>query len=44
VVSWQPVQGSSLHFDLDGISSGHYVLRHVDGAGTHTNIGKLVVR
>jgi len=44
VVSWQPLQGPSLQFDLNGVAPGHYQLRFVDGAGIHSKIGKLVVR
>lgn len=44
VVSWQPLQGPSMQYDLVGVASGHYQLRFVDGTGSHFKIGKLVVR
>jgi hypothetical protein len=33
-----------MQYDLVGVASGHYQLRFVDGTGSHSKIGKLVVR
>lgn len=44
LVRWEPVQGATVELNVSGMAHGTYLVRHTDGAGVTTRVGRLVIK